>query len=489
MLYYGFAYAFQARTIVVLGSGGGFVPRVLRQAQRDLAAAGRVPEGSGAGDLYLVDAHLGAAGWGSTFYAENLDTVMRQKYPDIHYLFNTTDAAFEMLKARGLAGTVDYLHVDADHSFEQSYRDFANYVQLLSPRGVVTFHDTCRDPDRQCRSGVPQTVDRVASELDRWGLQLLDAHYLYRGIAVAIRKSAPPGAALDAPPDRRRNFCKYNAHRLAKSSAGFSMNKRVGKLDTLGDFYECHKRFDVAELVGGCPYGTTRDDRGGCSWCIPGMRGRGCREFRYAKLRQQQQKQQHQEGGAPPPTPPRKQQTHVLAAAWLSGRRSLRVLELGGSSGIAVASLMQGVLSSTVVDPFLEDPAWTDDGDASAAGEASARRLPCRPADVMRGGRYYERFSKRLQDADAVVCLECDAQSAGAPGGAAGLVGTLLSSFPRAGTLVVEGARDADLLDELVRRDGALSGAGWKAETDVILADNLQGGGGTPRRMVMLVRA
>ena len=34
MLYYAFAYALKAKVSVCLGSGGGFVPRLLRQAQR-----------------------------------------------------------------------------------------------------------------------------------------------------------------------------------------------------------------------------------------------------------------------------------------------------------------------------------------------------------------------------------------------------------------------------------------------------------------------
>ena len=37
MIYYSLAYSLKARTCVNLGSGGGFVPRMLRQAQRDLA--------------------------------------------------------------------------------------------------------------------------------------------------------------------------------------------------------------------------------------------------------------------------------------------------------------------------------------------------------------------------------------------------------------------------------------------------------------------
>ena len=40
MLYYSLAYSLKARTCVCLGSGGGFVPRMMRQAQRDLELGG-----------------------------------------------------------------------------------------------------------------------------------------------------------------------------------------------------------------------------------------------------------------------------------------------------------------------------------------------------------------------------------------------------------------------------------------------------------------
>ena len=96
LLYYSFAYAFQSQTIVVLGSGGGFVPRLLKQAQRDLELSGAVQDK--ALDLILVDAHFPEAGYGSTFYAENEDTIMRQQFRDIRYVFQKTDDAFVMLK-------------------------------------------------------------------------------------------------------------------------------------------------------------------------------------------------------------------------------------------------------------------------------------------------------------------------------------------------------------------------------------------------------
>jgi len=116
MLYYGLADSFQCRTIVVLGSGGGFVPRVLRQAQRDLELAGLSTDSEGGenpSELILVDAHLASAGYGSTFYAENEDTVMRRQFRNIRYIFEKTDDAFELLWDEAIE--IDYLHIDADH--------------------------------------------------------------------------------------------------------------------------------------------------------------------------------------------------------------------------------------------------------------------------------------------------------------------------------------------------------------------------------------
>ena len=40
LIYYALAYSARAKTCVCLGSGGGFVPRMMRQAQRDLNIEG-----------------------------------------------------------------------------------------------------------------------------------------------------------------------------------------------------------------------------------------------------------------------------------------------------------------------------------------------------------------------------------------------------------------------------------------------------------------
>src|SRR5688572_17442209 len=51
LLYYALAYMSRARLCVCLGSAGGFVPRLMRQAQRDLGLEGA--------RTILVDANIG----------------------------------------------------------------------------------------------------------------------------------------------------------------------------------------------------------------------------------------------------------------------------------------------------------------------------------------------------------------------------------------------------------------------------------------------
>ena len=321
MLYYSMAYSFRSKSIVVLGSGGGFVPRMLRQAQRDLLAGGVRPDRRGnkkngrtdnslpSYDLYLVDAHLASAGWGSTFYAKNENTTMRKEFSDIHYVFQLTDDAYTnyfrpMYDDPDNDFKIDYLHVDADHGFEQSWKDFDNYSKLLSDRAVISFHDTCYDNvTRNCHAkGVPETMEKLRNESEKRGLQMIDLHYLYRGIAFAFREHA---TALETPRDRRINFCVNNADLINVTSDGFTKNGRVGSLPTLGDFMECSTRYNETELMiakskmagvtdppknimaVACPVeGFRRHSVSGrCEKCIPGLIGDNCQRSKYEAVR------------------------------------------------------------------------------------------------------------------------------------------------------------------------------------------------------------
>ena len=60
---------------------------------------------------------------------------------------------------------IDYLHIDAGHSYENVKEDFELYTQLLSDRAIVTIHDT--DPSYADKYIVTQEV-KDRGEHDDW---------------------------------------------------------------------------------------------------------------------------------------------------------------------------------------------------------------------------------------------------------------------------------------------------------------------------------
>jgi hypothetical protein len=125
-LYFALPYMLQARTCVCLGSGAGFVPLTMLAAQRQLVAEGVLD----AVDVHLVDADVGP--WGRPDYEQGLPGV-----PEVtHHKMLTNDAA-------GLFDRIDYLHVDADHSYEQTLADLRNFGSLcVGEHWAITVHDT-----------------------------------------------------------------------------------------------------------------------------------------------------------------------------------------------------------------------------------------------------------------------------------------------------------------------------------------------------------
>jgi len=153
MLYYSLAYSTRARTCVCLGSGGGYVPRLMRQAQRDLNLEGA--------RTFLVDGAPSVSQerkkvWGSPYWLKE-ESTFRKNYPDIEIVLQLTEKAFnEVFVPNNI--TIDYLHIDADHHYDGVKRDWDLYHTLVSDNGVITLHDTTnyREP-----CGVPQLVDEI----------------------------------------------------------------------------------------------------------------------------------------------------------------------------------------------------------------------------------------------------------------------------------------------------------------------------------------
>ena len=125
-LYYGLPYMLKASRCVCLGSGAGFVPKMMYKAQQELVAEGSISEIN----ITLVDADIGP--WGRPEYVDGLFN-----YPEVIRIKALTDDAAYMFN------NIDYLHVDADHSYEQIYKDLSNYgTRMKDDRWAITVHDT-----------------------------------------------------------------------------------------------------------------------------------------------------------------------------------------------------------------------------------------------------------------------------------------------------------------------------------------------------------
>jgi hypothetical protein len=135
----------RAKTCVCIGSGSGFIPRIITQARLDLFKQ-KIFNGNSDynwGDIgvtYLVDACNGVGGPNdledeTSFYRSNF-------YP--RFIKSTSvDAYYDFFVRQGIQ--VDFLFIDGDHSYEGVKTDFELYSQILSENGVIVIHDTDGD--------------------------------------------------------------------------------------------------------------------------------------------------------------------------------------------------------------------------------------------------------------------------------------------------------------------------------------------------------
>lgn len=135
----------RAKTCVCIGSGSGFIPRIITQARLDLYKQ-KIFNGNSDynwGDIgvtYLVDACNGVGGPNdledeTSFYRSNF-------YP--RFIKSTSvDAYYDFFVRQGIQ--IDFLFIDGDHSYEGVKTDFELYSQILSEHGMIVIHDTDGD--------------------------------------------------------------------------------------------------------------------------------------------------------------------------------------------------------------------------------------------------------------------------------------------------------------------------------------------------------
>ena len=133
MILYSLMYFFKPKISVCLGSGNGFIPRIMSSANQDLKEEGFNTDKS---EVILVDAFNGVAGvpdW-------DMDSFFPTAF-QVAVLKTTTEKAYyEYFIKRDIK--IDMLWIDADHTYEGIKKDFDLYSQIMSDNGLIIIHDT-----------------------------------------------------------------------------------------------------------------------------------------------------------------------------------------------------------------------------------------------------------------------------------------------------------------------------------------------------------
>ncbi|MEE9922405.1 MAG: class I SAM-dependent methyltransferase [Brucella anthropi] len=92
--------------------------------------------------IYAIDTWEGDehAGFYTSEIYDNLEAEVRIQYPGIGRLIRST---FATARSEFEDGSVDLLHIDGRHRYDDVKEDFQTWVSCLSNKGIVLFHDTC----------------------------------------------------------------------------------------------------------------------------------------------------------------------------------------------------------------------------------------------------------------------------------------------------------------------------------------------------------
>jgi len=132
----------RAKICVCIGTGGGFIPRLMTQARKDLWEE-KIFEGNNStewgdiGTTIIVDASNGIGGY-TDWTDEN--SFLRQHFSPQVILETSERAFYDYFVRQDIK--IDYLHIDGDHTYAGVKKDFELYSQIMSENGIITIHDT-----------------------------------------------------------------------------------------------------------------------------------------------------------------------------------------------------------------------------------------------------------------------------------------------------------------------------------------------------------
>jgi Methyltransferase domain len=135
----------RAKHCVCIGSGGGYIPRIMTLARQELHYQG-IFEGDGnpnygdIGATYLVDPCNGIGGPSNV---DNSESFYRREYGPRFIKSTSEEAYYDYFVRQDIK--IDVLFIDGDHSYEGVKKDFELYSTILSENGIIIIHDTDKD--------------------------------------------------------------------------------------------------------------------------------------------------------------------------------------------------------------------------------------------------------------------------------------------------------------------------------------------------------
>ena len=142
ILLYAIIQHMRAKNCVCIGSGGGYIPRIMTMARIDLYEQ-YIFEGTSdynwgdIGSTYLIDPCNGIGGQSDV---DSDDSFYRTHFFP-RFIKETSEKAFyDFFVLQDIK--IDVLFIDGDHSYEGVKKDFDLYSTILNKRGVIILHDT-----------------------------------------------------------------------------------------------------------------------------------------------------------------------------------------------------------------------------------------------------------------------------------------------------------------------------------------------------------
>jgi len=135
----------RAKVCVCIGSGGGYIPRIMTQARIDLHKQ-KIFNGNSdyswgdIGTTYLVDA---CNGIGGPTDIDEESGFFRSTFRPRLIKSTSVDAYYDFFVRQDIK--IDVLFIDGDHSYEGVKTDFELYSNILSDNGIIIIHDTDSD--------------------------------------------------------------------------------------------------------------------------------------------------------------------------------------------------------------------------------------------------------------------------------------------------------------------------------------------------------